>query len=238
MPWSRRQLRNVKVFARVDAAGALSADDRGIVAIKYKATDTRMYSARGSDLGVLPESAELLPDVPDEQPADRATGSADRKPPARKTAAKKAAGARASTTTGINPRPGAVAIYGDGACTGNPGPAGLGVVLLYKGHRKEISEYLGLATNNIAELTAVLRGLEAVKNGDLPVDVLTDSAYSIGVLSKNWKAKANQDLIARIRHELTRFSDLRFVKVPGHSGVPENERADELARAAVTRRGN
>ena len=230
MPWSRRQLRNVKVFARVDAAGALVADERGLVAIKYKASDTRLYSARDKDLGVIAESADLQPDVSGEAPAARAAET-KKAPSAKKSAAK--GGARAASTS-IDPRPGSVALYADGACTGNPGPAGAGAVLLYKGHRKEISQYLGLGTNNIAELTAILLGLEAIRQPEAPVDVLTDSAYSIGVLSKNWKPKANQDLIARIRHELRRFSDLRFVKVPGHSGVPENERADQLARDAIT----
>ena len=66
--------------------------------------------------------------------------------------------------------------------------------------------------------------------------VYTDSAYSIGVLSKGWKAKANQELVARIRRRLAAYPNVAFVKVSGHAGVPENERCDELARAAVERR--
>ena len=65
---------------------------------------------------------------------------------------------------------------------------------------------------------------------------MTDSSYCIGVLSKGWKAKANQELIAELRGEVSRFSDLRFVKVPGHAGVPDNERVDELAREAILAR--
>ena len=70
----------------------------------------------------------------------------------------------------------------------------------------------------------------------LPARVYTDSSYAIGVLSLNWKAKANVELVAEIRDAVGRFDDLRFVKVPGHAGVPENERCDELARTAVTGR--
>ena len=129
--------------------------------------------------------------------------------------------------------PSPIHIYTDGACFGNPGPMGIGVVLLADDRRKEISEYLGpLGTNNIAELTAIQRGLEAIKDRSRPIIVYSDSAYSIGVLSKKWKAKANLDLIAAIKALLAKFPKVSFVKVAGHSGIPENERCDQLAVAA------
>ena len=130
----------------------------------------------------------------------------------------------------------AMVIFTDGAALGNPGPMGIGVVLVAGAHRKEISEYLGVGTNNVAELTAVLRALEAVKDRDRPVLVHSDSNYAIGVLAKGWKAKANQELVARIRAVGAAFRRLHFVKVEGHAGVPENERCDELAREAILRR--
>lgn len=132
--------------------------------------------------------------------------------------------------------PDAIHVWTDGACTGNPGPAGIGVVVLEGGKRKEHAEYLGMGTNNIAELTAVLRGLDLVADRERPVRIYTDSTYAIGVLSMGWKAKANTELVAEIRDALVRFPDARFVKVPGHSGVPENERCDALARGAITSR--
>src|SRR5438309_6949357 len=96
--------------------------------------------------------------------------------------------------------------YTDGACTGNPGPMGIGVVLIAGSHRKEISEYLGpRGTNNIAELTAILRALEAIKDRSRPVVIHSDSAYAIGLLSSGWKAKANTELVARIRALLREF---------------------------------
>jgi ribonuclease HI len=68
------------------------------------------------------------------------------------------------------------------------------------------------------------------------VVVYSDSAYAIGVLAQGWKARANQELIAEMRRLLGEFSSVYFVKVLGHSGVPENERCDELARQAIVRR--
>ena len=129
-----------------------------------------------------------------------------------------------------------VHVWTDGACSGNPGPMGIGVVLLSGELRKEISEYLGVGTNNIAELTAIQRGLEALKVRDRPVVVYSDSSYAIGLLSKGWKAKANTELVLQIRALCAKFSRLSFQKVSGHAGVPENERCDELARQAVERR--
>ncbi|MDB4986170.1 MAG: Ribonuclease, partial [Myxococcaceae bacterium] len=106
------------------------------------------------------------------------------------------------------------------------------------GKRRELSEYLGIGTNNVAELTAILRALESVGRSAELMLVHTDSQYAIGVLSKNWKAKANQQLIADIKERMRNFPKLQLVYVRGHAGVPLNERADELARAAVTSRSN
>jgi ribonuclease HI len=109
-------------------------------------------------------------------------------------------------------------------------------VVIDGAERTELSEYLGQATNNIAELTAIERGLEVVADRSRPVFVHSDSSYAIGLLSKDWKAKANVDLVARIRALVAGFPAIRWVKVPGHAGVPENERCDQLARDAITRR--
>jgi ribonuclease HI len=110
------------------------------------------------------------------------------------------------------------------------------VVLVEPGGKlHEGLEYLGDATNNVAELTAILRALEWIPADAGSIVVHTDSQYAIGVLQKGWKAKANQELVAHIRRVVQeRGALLRYV--PGHEGVPLNERADELAREAITTR--
>jgi len=128
-----------------------------------------------------------------------------------------------------------VIAYADGACSGNPGPAGLGVVLIDGPRRVEISEFLGVGTNNIAELTAVLRALGEVDAARAMV-IHTDSQYTIGVVQKGWKAKANQALVAELREALAGRPSTRLQYVPGHAGVLLNERADALAREAVAAR--
>jgi ribonuclease HI len=119
---------------------------------------------------------------------------------------------------------------------------GIGVVLIDGARRRELGEYLGRGTNNLAELTAIGRGLELAAEHtpdlDRRVCVYTDSSYAIGVLSRGWRAKANQELVAALRAHVGRFRDLSFVKVSGHSGIPDNERCDVLATTAATRGHN
>lgn len=235
MPWKRHRLRDADVWAEVDATGALITDEAGRVAVVYKREpNAKVYRAAGRNLGAAAD-ATIEPDLGSGPAA--APGATSTARPAAKPAAKASHGkAHGPAKLGDRLPADAVHVWTDGACTGNPGPAGLGVVVLDGADRKEVSEYLGHGTNNIAELTAVLRGLDLVADRNRPVLVYTDSSYSIGVLSMGWKAKANVELVAEIKDAIARFSDVRFVKVPGHAGVPENERCDELARNAITRR--
>ena len=119
-----------------------------------------------------------------------------------------------------------------------PAPANAIHVWIDGESRKEIGEYVGDGTNQIAELKAVEHGLNEVKDRARPVIVYSDSAYAIGLLTKPWKAKANVELVERLRALTKQFSDLRFVKVIGHAGVAENERCDQLATSAVRMRGS
>jgi ribonuclease HI len=127
----------------------------------------------------------------------------------------------------------AICIYTDGASSGNPGPSGIGVLLRFNKHEKEISRYIGIATNNMAELEAIRSGLLAVKNMNLPVRVYTDSSYAYGVLTQGWKARKNQAIIASIKKIILNFDDLKFIKIKGHGGIEGNERADVLAVSAI-----
>jgi ribonuclease HI len=220
MPWIRRLLRGNAVFVRTDASGKPIAGADGRVEVAYKAAPgAKIYRASLSNL-----TSSGNPD--DDRPAPLDIGGA-------------AASASASDGGGGGAAPvDAIIVYTDGACHGNPGPMGIGVVIMDGKERREISEYLGEGTNNIAELTAILRALEAIPDADRarPVLVHSDSAYSLGLLGQNWKAKKNVELVAELREVARAFPRLELVKVAGHAGVPENERCDQLANAAVIRR--
>ena len=203
-----------QVFVRADESGRPVLDAEGRAEMKYRESDAKSYRP---SLGNL---------MPDEGPPITMVAP----PPARKRLHAESTKKRAPSSAG-----GAVEIWTDGACSGNPGPMGIGVVIIDGPERREKGEYLGVGTNNIAELTAIERGIELAAGGGRRLRVYTDSSYAIGVLDKGWKAKANQELIARIKRRLAPL-DVEFVKVSGHAGVPENERCDELARDAVTGR--
>jgi ribonuclease HI len=146
------------------------------------------------------------------------------------------------------PSDNSVELFTDGACSGNPGPGGWAFILRHPESGKEMESSGGEreTTNNRMELTAVVRGLEALK---LPshVELLTDSVYVGKGLSEwmaKWKANGwrrregqrwaevkNEDLWRRL-DELIARHELRYTRVAGHSGHPENDRCDELAVAA------
>jgi ribonuclease HI len=126
-----------------------------------------------------------------------------------------------------------ICIYTDGASSGNPGPSGIGVVLRFGKHEKEMSKYIGIATNNIAELEAIRTGLLSIKDTELPVRIFTDSRYAYGVLTLGWKAIKNQNLIKSIKNILLKFKDRKIIKIKGHAGHEGNERADYLATSAI-----
>jgi len=206
--WVRMRFKNSKVWVAADAEGR-PLETGGRALVKYQLDQPQDYRVRTESLRRLDEVA-AAPSAP--------AAKAPRRP------------TQAVTDC---PEDGIVHIYTDGASSGNPGPSGIGVVLMFGSQRKEIGEYIGEATNNIAELLAIQKGLAAVKKKNLPVRVYTDSSYALGVLTRNWKAKKNQELIAAIRNDMASFKNLRIVKVEGHNGVVENERADRLAVAAV-----
>ena len=130
-----------------------------------------------------------------------------------------------------------VTIHTDGACSGNPGPGGWSAILTCGEHQKELSGGEPETTNNRMELTAVLKGLHALTK-PCKVTIVTDSANVIGWLSLGWKRKNAQ--IAALCAEIERVIEAKgltveFQKVAGHAGHPLNERADQLAVAAIPR---
>ena len=216
MPWKRHLLRDQDVWAKVDASGALVTDRDGRVEIVYKPeAGAKVYRASGRNLA--DRGGDLLELTPGERAPDKAEKT------------KKAAAPTATVPAN------AIHIWTDGGANPNPGPSGIGVVIVDGERKQELSEFIGQGTNQIAELTAILRGLEEIKDRSRPVVVYSDSAYSIGLLTQGWKAKANVELVMKLRALCQMFQDLRFIKVAGHAGIPLNERVDELATGAIQR---
>lgn len=138
-------------------------------------------------------------------------------------------------------------LYTDGACSGNPGPGGWGALLLWNGHRKELSGGEHDTTNNRMEMMAVIEGLKAIKKPS-DVHIYTDSKYVMdgvtqwlnGWKAKGWKTAAkkpvkNEDLWREI-DSLIQLHTVKFTWVKGHAGHPENEFVDKLAVSAIPKR--
>ena len=136
-------------------------------------------------------------------------------------------------------------IYTDGACSGNPGAGGYGVVLLYNDNRKELSQGYRFTTNNRMEILAVIKALEALKEPCL-VNLYSDSKYIVDAIEKGWAVKWKNNAWKRNKNELALNIDLwerllnlldvhkvNFNWVKGHANNIENERCDFLARQAI-----
>jgi ribonuclease HI len=139
-----------------------------------------------------------------------------------------------------------IEVFTDGACSGNPGPGGWGAILRWRGVERELSGGEPLTTNNRMELMAAIQAIEALKRG-ARVRLITDSTYVRDGITKwitKWKANGwrtagktpvkNEDLWRRLDAALAGHR-VDWVWVRGHTGHPENERADVLAREAIKR---
>ena len=138
-----------------------------------------------------------------------------------------------------------VEIFTDGACSGNPGPGGYGVILRYGAAEKELSGGEAVTTNNRMELMAAITGLRALRE-PCQVTLYSDSQYVINGITKGWAAKWRANGWMRNRTEkavnpelwdelltLCARHEVTMVWVRGHAGHPENERCDQLAVAAA-----
>lgn len=141
-----------------------------------------------------------------------------------------------------------VDLYTDGACEPNPGKGGWGAILMFNGKEKVLSGYEEVSTNNKMELTAVIMGLNALKEPCV-VNVYSDSAYVVNAFVNNWidswlknnwitssgKPVANKELWLELIR-LSEFHKLNFIKVKGHSDNVNNQRCDDLAVSEIKRR--
>ena len=137
-----------------------------------------------------------------------------------------------------------VVIYTDGACSGNPGPGGWGVVLTWQDTEKELYGGEAQTTNNRMELTATIQALDSLQR-PAKVNLHTDSKYVLDGITKwikgwernGWMTSArkpvkNADLWRKLTEAMSRH-DVTWIWVKGHAGDPGNERADELARRGI-----
>lgn len=138
-----------------------------------------------------------------------------------------------------------IEIYTDGACSGNPGKGGYGVILKYNDNKKELSQGFISTTNNRMEILAAVVGLEALKE-PCKVTLYSDSKYLVDSINQGWlvkwqknnwirsgKEKAkNIDLFTRLLNQL-KIHDVEFIWVKGHAGHEQNERCDFLATSAI-----
>ena len=141
----------------------------------------------------------------------------------------------------MNTHQNTISIYTDGACRGNPGPGGYGIVMKYGEHRKELSQGFRLTTNNRMELLSVVIALETLKNPGSVATIYSDSKYVVDSVEKGWvfgwekkdfNKKVNDDLWRRFL-KIYRKHKVKFVWVKGHASNAENNRCDELAVEAA-----
>ncbi len=138
-----------------------------------------------------------------------------------------------------------VEIFTDGACSGNPGPGGYGVILRSNNYSKELSAGYNNTTNNRMELRAVIAGLQALKE-KCNVKIYSDSKYIVDAIQKGWAERWEKNNWYRNKNEKALNPDLwrvlldllsehqvEFIWVRGHAGHPENERCDKLAVTAA-----
>jgi ribonuclease HI len=214
--WKRKRFKKNKVWVATDSNGNLMILKNKAL-IKYQLDQEHQYWVKAEKIYEI--SAET---VVKEEPID--ARPLNNKPVREENIKSKKHPAREKNV---------ITIYTDGASSGNPGPSGIGVFMLYGTHERKISKYIGNSTNNIAELTAVKTALMELKRSDLPIRIYTDSSYVCGLLISGWKAKKNISLVDSIKKLMAQFDDIKIIKIKGHGGINGNERADQLATAAI-----
>jgi ribonuclease HI len=237
MSWKPARFKGKKVWAAVNAIGEMDASN-GLVPIRYSANEgATVYRASARNLTLDGGDATELPGGTQAAGEVRSKSSRFGSSHTRSDTQKKAAQQDVRQfLDGLSTE--TIRCFTDGSCQGNPGPSGTGVYIQIGEEEIRHHRYLGEGTNNIAELSAVYDALVILEErgvaSDAAIIICTDSRYVEGILSKNWKAKANRQLITELRAKMRGFSNARIRWVAGHADIPENEEADRLANQALT----
>jgi ribonuclease HI len=241
MKWVEADFKGRSVWAAVHEAGNLLIEG-GRIPIRYSdKSGAKVYRAGAVNIKRKNGDPVELDDgvSADASPAKKSKSRGSGFGSAGKRTAAQADAAHASATRllqSFDPR--SAVCFTDGACKGNPGPAGSGaVVKLPDGSTHERSMALGIATNNVGELSAIGLALDLLDEAGFPIDgraeICTDSKYTYGLLELGWKAKSNTELVMGLRDRLE-GRNVRLHWVAGHVGLVENERADVLANEGVS----
>lgn len=250
MPWTEMLFRGRdRVWVLTDDVGQAVVND-GRVTMKYKPDEAaKAYSAAAANIGTT--AGPGAPSAPSGQngktqagstkPANSGTSGPTHKTSFDELIWKTPAGEIVSSTEEPSeladedrPAAGIFEFYTDGACSGNPGRCGWGWVMRTCDGYVEARQFLGIGTNNIAELMAIKAALDHVDAAEAIIRIHTDSNYSLGVITKDWKAKANTELVDTIRRQMRGYKRRpEIIKVKGHAGDPLNERADFLATSSI-----
>ena len=240
MLWKPALFKGKKVWAQVNEADELALVN-GLVGIRYSTKQgSTIYLASAKNIQVGSESSKPLdkgenaPKQDDAQSQKRKSfGSSHTRTTEQKSAAQKDVRKFLESLSADTIR-----CFTDGSCIGNPGPCGTGVYIQFPDKEIKHHRYLGKGTNNKAELSAVLDAMTLLATEKIdpntPVVVCTDSQYVVGILTKNWKAKANKEIIFPLRAEVKKWNDITIRWVAGHADIPENDEADRLANLAIS----
>lgn len=240
MLWKPALFKGKKVWAQVNEIDELNLAN-GLVGIRYSTKEgATIYRASAKNIQLSSEPSKPLdkgasaPKLDDAKPKLRKKfGSSHTRTNEQKSAAQKDV---RKYLEGLSPE--TIRCFTDGSCIGNPGPCGTGVYIQLPDKEIKHYRYLGEGTNNKAELSAVLDAMRLLEeegiDNSTPVVVCTDSKYVVGILTQNWKAKVNRDIILPLRTEVKKWNDITIRWVAGHADIPENDEADRLANLAIS----
>ena len=239
--WKEAQFKEKKVWVLVDNTGSMVVTN-GRTSMRYSKTENcQIYTANAINIQVTGVESIELPDGV-EKTGDKVQSIASKKQAtfgsAKTRTASQKINARADAEHFLQTLSAdTIVCFTDGSCVGNPGPAGVGVFIPLPQKNIMHFRFLGSGTNNIAEINAVIDALELLQKEQIPAStpivVCTDSSYVQGLLEKGWKAKANVELVQKMKSLTKNFTSLKVRWVAGHAGIDGNDKADALANQSI-----